>query len=390
MSDMEALKGMLDQHEQNVAARLDASIEEIKGTKAELEKSFDEKLDKPIKDLAARLEKSEAETQAVLERVKAHRAAAIMETSEEKAHQLYEAIGRSMHAAYKASPSLVEKADLQEDTATEGGYLIPTEQAREILRVAKDGGWALSQCRTVPMISKTLTFPVENAGVSSTIIAEEGNIETGAESSPTFTQATVTAKKFCQWTAVSEELEEDEFIGLGGYLATIMGEAYARQVDNQVASGDGTGVNFTGILSAGSVNELGTVGTLAWDDLVDLEAEITPIAQQGARFVLNQVNLARIKKLKDSSNMPIWQPPVGGAPATILGYPYSVDTQMANTAIIFGDLRRVVIGQRRGISIGRSMHYYFNTAQVALRAIARTGIVVGTPTGLAKATGITG
>lgn len=387
--DMDKLKGLLDQHEANISEKFNLGLEGFKKEKEAIEASFDEKLDGKIKSIAEKVDATGAQVDALTERVKANRVSGVLAAgSEKKFDELQYGIGKSFYAAAKQRSDLVEKADLQEDTTTEGGYLVPVEQANEILRVAKDGGWALQYCRTVPMVSKSLTFPVEDAGVSATIIAEEGDISTGADDNPTFAQATVTAKKFCMWTVMSEELEEDEFVGLGGYLSTIMGEAYAREVDNQAMSGDGLGVNFSGWLDDANVNELATIGTLAWDDLVDIEALITPRAQSGARWVMSQGVLAKIKKLKDSNNMPIWQPPVGGAPATIMGYPYSIDTQMAATALAFGDPRRIVIGQRRGITIARSPHYLFNKAQVVMRMIARTGIVVGSGSGLAKGTGI--
>lgn len=389
--DTDKLQEMLDQHGEKITNKLGGTLKEFQTEKAAIEASFEEKMEAHAAKVAEALGEQKANVDALLERVKANRVAGVLQHGSEAAHdEVLLGLGKSFYAVARQAPSLIEKADLQEDTGSEGGYTIPTEQGREILRVAKDGGWALQYCRTVPMISKTLTFPVEDAGVAATIIAEEGNIETGAQDNPTFEQATVTAKKFCMWTVLSEELEEDEFVGLGGYLSTIMGEAYAREVDNQAMSGDGTGVNFTGWLSDANVNEVTTIGSLDWDALVDVEAAITPTAQRGARWILNQTNLSRIKKLKDSANMPIWQPPIGGAPGTILGYPYSVDTQMASSAIALGDPRRIVIGQRRGITIARSPHYLFNTAQVVMRMIARTGIAVGSGSGLAKGTGITG
>jgi len=82
-----------------------------------------------------------------------------------------------------------------------------------------------------------------------------------------------------------------------------------------------------------------------------------------------------IKKLLDSQNRPLWLPDVAGnAPATILGYGYQINQDVAVPAasaksIVFGDLSKYVIRDVMALT-----YYRFDeSCQVGFLAFLRSG-----------------
>jgi HK97 family phage major capsid protein len=88
--------------------------------------------------------------------------------------------------------------------------------------------------------------------------------------------------------------------------------------------------------------------------------------------------LGSIRKLKDTTNQPLWQPSMqAGVPDTILGYPITVNNDMPAMAanaysILFGDFQRYyIVRQVRDIQMLRLEERYADFLQVGFLAFAR-------------------
>lgn len=126
---------------------------------------------------------------------------------------------------------------LQEDTDSEGGYLVPTDQRFEVIR---DPGATGGNLRARSTVSQTTrdggTFPSATS-VTWTGIAEEA---ANADSDPAFGQVPFTIHKSGANNTLSEELLADSAVNIPALLGQLYGEARGRYEDQQGIEGDGT------------------------------------------------------------------------------------------------------------------------------------------------------
>lgn len=101
----------------------------------------------------------------------------------------------------------VAKAALQEDTNTEGGYLVPSFLEAEVLRLIEDNSIMRGLCRVVPMMSATHDWPTLDSNVVINITPEEGTI---TQQEPTFGQKQLRARTFTCRAIASLQLVQDE------------------------------------------------------------------------------------------------------------------------------------------------------------------------------------
>ena len=127
------------------------------------------------------------------------------------------------------------------------------------------------------------------------------------------------------------------------------------------------------IVPTGSASELGDP-----DDFVDFVYSHPAPYRQNARWMMNSFTAAIIAKMKDGDGNYLWRETyVAGQPATLLGYPVTINEDMPNIApgsfpIAFGDFRRgYVINDRKGVRVLRDP--YTNKPFVGFYATKRVG-----------------
>ena len=183
------------------------------------------------------------------------------------------------------------------------------------------------------------------------------------ESNPTFANSKTDAEKMLAHSIMSNELLEDEEVGLADYLVAIFGEAMGAEIDAQAF--DGSGSPFTGVLNTVGVNNVDMPATktaftdLDWSDLNDADSLLRASVRNGARWYLHRTILGILRGINDSQNRPIWTPPAGDTPATLWDSPYSLVEQMpakADTAvstpfIFIGNMKNYAIGTKGGMTV---------------------------------------
>lgn len=273
-------------------------------------------------------------------------------------------------------------------TTTEGGYTVPSEIASMVVDALK----AYGGMREVSQIISTaggnaLNFPTSD-GTSEVgaIVAENAAASAG---DITFGTVAVNPYKYSSnKIALPLELIQDSAIDVVAFVVNRLATRLARITNTHYTVGTGSSQPY-GVMARAATGKTGTTGqtlTVTYDDLVDLIHSVNrSYRARGARFMLADSSVAIIRKLKDTTGRPIWNPGdmegiTDGVPSTICGYPYTVNDDVAAMAanaksIAFGDFSQFVI---RDVANSTSLRRFDDSAfalngQVGFCGWTRTG-----------------
>lgn len=209
-------------------------------------------------------------------------------------------------------------------------------------------------------------------------ITAQGSAITASE--PTFSAfVTLGAFKYAALVQVSTEMLQDSGVDLLGFIANQAAVGIGTSVNAGLTTGTGT-VQPTGIASAAGsavTGGTGVSGLPTYDNLVDLVYGVSSAARRaGAAFQMHATTIAGVRKLKDTTGQPLWQPAVtAGEPDTLLGYPVFENPDLATgtgaKSILFGDHKKYFVRQVGGIQLDRSDDYAFNAGLVTFRVTWR-------------------
>lgn len=314
----------------------------------------------------------------------------------------------------------VAKSAMQEDTNTEGGYLVPSFLEAEVLRLIEDNSIMRGLCRVVPMMGPTHDWPTLDTNVVINITPEEGTI---TSQEPTFGQKQLRAKTFTCRAIASMQLVQDAAIGIFSFLFELINEKYGLKEDQQILEGTGVGSEFIGLNAAPGVNEVtnGANGALI-DPAQVLEQKWKArkkASRSGAAWVMAPEIARNIEKFRVAGSAAgdggflygtmfsgdalrgMLGLAEGVIPDGVLhGFPLYTHSEILVNRVVgssgavcsnvyFGPWRNaVIIGDRLGIQFGVSEHTQWATGQLDLRMIKRTAGLVGVPSAMTKQTGI--
>ena len=175
---------------------------------------------------------------------------------------------------------------------------------------------------------------------------EEGGALSFGEA--TFAQILLDAHKLHVAIKVTEELLYDSAFNLENYIIEQFGKALANAEEDAFLNGDGVGKPL-GLFAAeggGTVAETLT-GAIKSDDIIGLVYALKRPYRKNASFIINDKNLAVLRKLKDNNGAYIWQPSYqAGEPDRLLGYAVHTSAYAPEDAIAFGDYSYYNIGDR--------------------------------------------
>jgi HK97 family phage major capsid protein len=209
-------------------------------------------------------------------------------------------------------------------------------------------------------------------------ITAQGSAITASE--PTFSAfVTLGAFKYSALIQVSTEMLSDSGVDLLGFIADQAAVGIGTSVNAGLTTGTGT-VQPNGIANGADsavTGGTGVSGLPTYDNLVDLVYGVSSAARRaGATFQMNATTLAGVRKLKDTTNQPLWQPSVqAGEPDTLLGFPVPENPDLASgtgaKSIVFGDHKKYYVRQVGGIQLDRSDDYGFANGLVTFRGTWR-------------------
>ena len=264
---------------------------------------------------------------------------------------------------------------LSEGTDADGGYLVPTEFEREVVNGLKETGSIRSIARVITTASE------RKIALAATHSQAHWTDENAAytESNPTFSQKSLDAYKMTDLIRVSEELLQDAFFDLEGYIRDEIVSAFAELEDSAFCVGTGSG-QPTGIFTANG----GDVGVNAaaadkvtFEEIVDLVYGLKAPYRRNARFLLNDSTIAAIRKIKDGNGQYVWQPSMqAGQPDRLMGYelittPAAPAMAAGAYAIAFGDFGYFWIADRGARTFRRLNELYATNGQVGFIASQR-------------------
>lgn len=304
----------------------------------------------------------------------------------------------SAAAAEKDDSKFIEKAlnDLgihtkaQTTTTTGGGYLIPRGFQAELEKAVKayGGMWETSRILKTSK-GNVLDWPTVNDTANKARLISESTTSAGGTDVTFGTQPFEAYKYTSDLIQVPFELLEDSEFDVASLMVELLAERIWRGTNEAFTIADGSskphGIIHSTNLSYGASTSNDTA--LAYDDFVNLEHSVDPMYRKsaGTGFMFHDSVLAQAKKIKDSQNMPIWNPNLmaNGAPATLLGYKYTINQDMPiffpgngtdnddDATAIFGDLNKYIIRQVNNMRIIRLNERYAELDQVAFVCLFR-------------------
>ena len=246
-------------------------------------------------------------------------------------------------------------------TTTEGGHTVPTEVYRMVIEAMKATGGMrqLAQILTTDS-GNPLNFPTSD-GTSEVgeIVAENAAASAG---DITFGVAAVNPYKYSsKKIALPWELISDSAIDVVKFVTDRLAMRLSRITNTHFTTGDGSSKPY-GVMARAATGKTGTTGqtvTVIYDDLFDLKHSVNRAYRQNASWMMNDLSVAVVSKLKETTGRPIWEPAVTtGAPDRLLGYPVVTNDDVAVMAasaksIAFGDFSTFVIRDIAGSMILR-------------------------------------
>ncbi|GGI82209.1 phage capsid protein [Polymorphobacter multimanifer] len=280
------------------------------------------------------------------------------------------------------------RADLGVGTNGAGGFTVQTDVSTRLLdALAYDGGMGETATSLRTEGGNPLLIPASDGTAEEGVIVDENTTATDLD--PTFTQIPLPVYKYSSRVIpLSIELLMDSQIDVVSFIETRLMQRIGRIQNRHFTVGTGT-AQPRGIVTAATVGKAGITGqtlTVTYDDLVDLEHSVD-VAYRGrpdCGWMMHDLALRQIRKVKDTTGMPIFARGVANGPPTdamdfVLGRRVTVNNHMpvmaANAkSIIFGALAEYMIRDVMGVLLQRyDDSAYAKKGQVGFNAWSRAG-----------------
>lgn len=273
-------------------------------------------------------------------------------------------------------PHIIRNA-LQEGTDSEGGYLVPDEFERTLVKALEEENIFRKLAKIIQTSSGDRKIPVVTTYGSAAWLDEEEQL---TESDEVFGQTSLSAHKLGTFIKVSDELLNDSVFDLESYISTEFARRIGSKEEEAFFTGDGSG-KPTGIFAASGGADVGVTSAaaaaLTADELIDLFYSLRSPYRKKAVWVMNDSTVKAIRKLKDGNGQYLWQPALtAGTPDTILNRPVYTSSYVPAIAagaktIAFGDFGYYWIADRQGRSFKRLNELFATTGQVGFMATQR-------------------
>lgn len=267
--------------------------------------------------------------------------------------------------------------DLKIGSDPEGGYLVPDEFERTLVEALQEEDIFRKYATIITTSSGDRKIPLVAARGEASWVEEEGKIP---DSDDTFGQITIGAHKLATLIKVSEELLNDSAFNMESYISRAFAKRIGTKEEEAFIVGDGTGKPI-GLLADSGGAELGvttaTATDIKLDEVLDLFYALRAPYRNKAIFMMHDLTVKAIRKLKDANGQYLWQPSIKEAtPDTILGRPLVTSVYMPELVaeaktIMFGDFSYYWIADRQGRIFRRLNELYAETGQVGFLATQR-------------------
>lgn len=267
----------------------------------------------------------------------------------------------------------------QSTSGSAGGYLIPTDLIRSLET-------ALAYTCPIRQFAQVLRTasgnPIDIPTVDDTSNSGELVAENTAYTAQdvTFSKVTLNAYKFTsKLVLASLELLQDSAINVGEILGNLLGERIGRSQLGFFTTGTGSSQPQGAVTGSAAGVTSASATAIAVDDLLGLVHSVDRAYRDAGAFMMHDSILLAVRKLKDSTNQPIFtQSYIVGEPDRLFGYPVVINNSMASTVattnktVLFGDWSKFIIRDALDIQLVRSDERYMEYGQSAFVALARS------------------
>lgn len=270
-------------------------------------------------------------------------------------------------------------------TGNTGGFTVPEDFLRKLEVALKFYGPMLDDnVVTIMRTDSGATLPMPTLNDTATTGEQIGeNVQATTDTSTPFGVVNLGAYIFSSRVLpVSIAFLEDSAFS-EDFIINMLAERIGRILNTRRTTGTGTS-QPSGIVTgaaSGKVGATGQTATVIYDDLVDLIHSVdVAYRNMGSSFMMNDLSLSKIRKIKDTTGLPIFVPGANGTNAmvdSILGYPVKVNNDMAVMAanarsILFGAFKKYTARNVRDVTVLRLTERYADFLQVGFIGFLRS------------------
>lgn len=283
-----------------------------------------------------------------------------------------------------------EKVTMNEAIGAQGGFLVPVEQLNELYGVAPQANTVRARATVIPMRRRQISIPVLDqtgttagqphwfGGILARWTEESG---TKAQYDATFKQIPLVAHKLVCYTRASDELLDDEGVGLVSFLTGPMGFVGAINWEEEFCFLQGTGAGQPlGVIGAPATivipaQQNPPAPATIYTDLVNMLEAFLPGAN-GVWFI-NQQHLSDLMLANGPAGNAsyLWGSMGGGPLPNILGYPYVLTEKLplpgTQGSILLADFKYYLVGDRKATTIDSTNIERFQYDETSWRAVHR-------------------
>lgn len=283
----------------------------------------------------------------------------------------------------------LERKALQIGTDEDGGYAVPEELDRNILTLLKDEV-VMRQEATVITIGGSDYKKLVNVGGTASGWVGEADARPATDASKLKLIEPFMGEIYGNPQATQKMLD-DVFFNAEDWINSELAIEFAEQEEIAFTSGNGTKKPKGFLAYASSLDDdktrafgtlqhilSGSAAAVTADSIIQLVYTLRKTHRNGAKFMMNNNSLFKIRILKDAEGNYLWRPGLElNQPSTLLGYGISENEQMPDIAadakaIAFGNFKRgYTIVDRIGTRILRDP--YTNKPYVGFYTTKRTG-----------------
>ena len=255
------------------------------------------------------------------------------------------------------------------DVANNGG-IIPQSIANRIIEEVKELSPIYSMS-TIYNVGGDLIFPVYDESSSSIGAAYIDDLTELTEGTGKFTTVTLTNFIVGSLAKISKSLINRTDFDVVSFVIKKIAQAIADFLEKELING--TATKMTGVLSATRGVTSATIGTVVFDDIIDLMDTVPEVYQPNAVFIMNKATRKALRKVKDTNGDYILNKDSSTAFGySIFGKPVYISENMpvvsaGNKAIVYGDMSGLYVKLAQNVELQMLMEKY--ATQHALGAV---------------------
>lgn len=279
---------------------------------------------------------------------------------------------------------------LAENSGVTGGYTVPPQFVQQLLTLSVEEQVVAPRASKQPMTSMTLQVPsldyttVQGAGntpfLGGVIPEWVAEAQTRPQTEPQFRQTELKAWELSLYTVASNNLLQDNAVGLDSLLTQLFSKAIGWYTDYAYIRGDGVGKPL-GMLNAPAtiVVNRAAGNRFGFSDYTTMMAKLLMQSWDSAVWLMHQSVLPQVTQMVDQAGRVIFIPFNSGAtqksPGTLGGRPiyYTEKASALGTKgdVMLFDCSLYLLGVRLDIEIAVSPHVRFLQNQMVWRVVWR-------------------